>query len=242
MHEEDITRASTLQKSNWVWRHRRAGELVVALAAVAFALAACGGSSPPSVASLRKSGSVGSNGGSTTTTQPTSNATALLNQWAACMRTHGDPNQADPTIDADKVIHITWNPAIPGGYNGTNKGGQGNSGPGQYCRSYLTAAQNVLRAGRAANPPDPAQLEKLSECMRANGIPDFPDPVNGTLSFNAGASGDLNPNDPTFQNASKKCTQRTGVQLPGAGGPLPPGTITLNGAGSLPNASAGAYG
>jgi len=40
------------------------------------------------------------------------------------MRSHGDPNQADPTITPSKLIDITWNPATPGGIYGTNKGGQ----------------------------------------------------------------------------------------------------------------------
>jgi hypothetical protein len=37
----------------------------------------------------------------------------LLNEWAACMRKHGDPDQADPTIDPSKVIHITILPSVP---------------------------------------------------------------------------------------------------------------------------------
>jgi hypothetical protein len=121
------------------------------------------------------------------------------------------------------VIHITWNPEIPGGYNGTNKGGQGNSGSGQYCRSYLTEAQIALRGGQPQKQPDPAQLLKFSECMRANWIPDFPDPTGDTLAINRGAGGDLDPNNPTFQNASKVCMQKTGVQGFGTGSP-PPGT------------------
>jgi hypothetical protein len=66
--------------------------------------------------------------------------------------------------------------------------------------------------------------------MRANGIPDYPDPVDGNLSINRGAGGDLNPDNPTFQNASKTCAQKTGVHVPGTGGNLPSGTIELNGA------------
>jgi hypothetical protein len=144
------------------------------------------------------------------------------------MRAHGDPGQADPTIDANKVIHITWDPSIPGGYNGTYKGGQGNSGPGQYCRSYLSEAQAELQGGQAQKAPSPAQLLKFSECMRANGIPDFPDPTGDSLSINRAAGGDLNPNNPTFQNASKVCAQRTGVSGFSGGTPQP-GTIELNG-------------
>jgi hypothetical protein len=183
----------------------------------------------------RLGGSGASDGGaSTTTAAPKGNPTRLLDEWADCMRVHGDPNQADPTIDANKVIHITWDLTIPGGYNGTQKGGQGNVGPGQYCRSYLDEAQSALQGGgQAQNAPSQAQLLKVAQCMRANGIPDFPDPVDGTLSFNIGSGGDLNPDDPRFQNVSKICSEKTGVNMPGTGGSPPPGTIELNGGGSL---------
>jgi hypothetical protein len=145
------------------------------------------------------------------------------------MRAHGDPGQADPTIDANKGIHITWDPAIPGGYDGTNKGGQGNLGPGQYCRSYLTEAQTELQGGQTQKQPTQAQLVAFSECMRAQGIADFPDPKgNGDLSINLGDGGDLNPTNPAFQTASKVCAQKTGVQG-FTSGATQPGTIQLNG-------------
>jgi hypothetical protein len=144
------------------------------------------------------------------------------------MRSHGDPNQADPTVTVNKLISIPWNPAIPGGYYGTNKGGQGNSGPGQYCRIYLAAAQAALRGGRPVKMPNQAALVKLSECMRANGVPDFPDPTaSGGLILPGGPGGEVN--NPVFQNASKVCARKTGVSLPGRSS-LPPGTITLSGA------------
>jgi hypothetical protein len=147
------------------------------------------------------------------------------------MRRHGDPNQADPTVTASKLIDISMPLAVPGGFNGTNQGGQGNSGPGQFCRAYLTAAQTALRAGEPPpKPPSTAGALKFSECMRANGIPDFPDPTPGQgISLNVGAGGDLNPNNPTFQTASNLCAKKTGVRgLPGGGQP-PAGTIELDG-------------
>jgi len=144
------------------------------------------------------------------------------------MRSHGDPNQADPTVTVNKLISIPWNPAIPGGYNGTYKGGQGNSGPGQYCRAYLAAAQAALRGGRPEKRPDQAAMVKLAECMRANGVPDFPDPAaNGSLILPGNP--DQNAHNPTFQSAASVCARKTGVSLPGRSG-LPPGTITLSGA------------
>jgi hypothetical protein len=144
------------------------------------------------------------------------------------MQRHGDSNQADPTVDANKIIDITWNPDIPGGIYGTNKGGQGNSGPGQYCRSYLTDAQNALTGG-PPKQPDPATLLRFSRCMQANGIPDFPDPTGDGLSIPVNGPGDLNPANPTFRNASKLCAHKTGVRDFGSG--PQPGTIELNGAG-----------
>ncbi|MGH2851536.1 MAG: hypothetical protein ACRDLP_13065 [Solirubrobacteraceae bacterium] len=149
----------------------------------------------------------------------------LLVEWASCMRRHGDPDQADPNITSGNVIDIPWNPAIPGGYNGTNKGGQGNSGPGQYCRTYLNSAQTALQGGRQPKAPDAAALVRLAECMRANGVPDFPDPgPNGNLVLQGGPEV---MNDPIFQRAASVCAKKTGVDLPGRSGPTP-GTITLS--------------
>lgn len=220
--------------------YRRTGGLWVLVATVGIALSACAGPSPSHVASLGKSG--GDGNASTTTTRPMGNPTVLLDQWAACMRSHGDPKQADPTIDANGVIHITWDPAIPGGYEGTNKGGQGNLGPGQYCREYLTQAQTALRGGQSIEMPSQAQLVRFAECMRASGIPDYPDPVDGNLSINRGVGGDLNPDNRTFQHASKVCVQKTGAHVPGAAANPPPGTIELNGADPPGSGGSGAAG
>jgi len=215
--------------------YRRSGGLAVLVAAAAIGLAACGGGpSSPQVASLGNSSgkpasSGNGSGGSATTLK--GSPTQLLDEWAACMRSHGDPGQADPTVTASKLIDISMPPAVPGGFNGTNQGGQGNSGPGQFCRAYLGAAQTALRGGQPPpKPPSTAKALKFSECMRANGIPDFPDPTPGQgISLNVGAGGDLNPNNPTFQKANNLCVQKTGAQgLPGGGTP-PPGTIELDG-------------
>ena len=167
-------------------------------------------------------------GGSTTTTPSAGNPTQLLDEWAACMRAHGDPGQADPTIDASKVIHLTWNDATPGGIYGTNKGGQGNVGPGQYCRTYIDTAQTDLQGGQQQQPSQ-AQLLKFSQCMRANGITDFPDPSNGGLSINRAGGGDLNPTNPVFQNASALCAKKTGMPGFASGGRNPRGRSSSTG-------------
>ncbi len=177
---------------------------------------------PKGTATTRPKTSSGNGSGSPRTTRAKDPA-ELLDEWADCMRRHGDPDQADPSIDVHKVIWITWNPAIPGGYNGTNKGGQGNSGPGQYCRAYLTAAQTALQ-GAKRPAPDPAKMVQFSHCMRANGFPDFPDPTANGLQLNMGDRS-MNPHNPAFLHASNLCARKTGV--PGFGGGPHPGMIEL---------------
>jgi len=214
--------------------YRRSGGLAVLVAAgIALLTAACsGGSGAAQVASLGNSGIASSGSatttGSSSTSQRNANPTQLLNEWAACMRSHGDTGQTDPTITGDNVIDIPWNPATPGGFNGTNKGGQGNSGPGQYCRTYLSEAQNALRGGQTRPKPDLAKLLKFSECMRASGISDFPDPTANGLVLTMG--GDLGPSNPAYHTAAKTCASKTGAQVPGVG-PPPPGTIEVDGGG-----------
>ncbi len=218
-------------------RTYRSGGLAVLVAAAAIGLAACrGGSNSPQVASLPTSSrgnvsgnstsSSGNGSGRSTAAPSNENPTQLLNEWATCMRRHGDPGQADPTIDASKVIHVTMSPSVPGGVNGSN--GQSSSGPGMYCGAYLTAASTALRGGQPPpKTPDQAALVKYAECMRANGVPDFPDPTAGGLELPGGPGSDQN--NPTLQNAAKVCVKKTGVQPLGGGGPPPPGSIEDNG-------------
>ena len=141
---------------------------------------AAAGPARPHVADLGTGTGSASNRGSeasSTTTLPTGNPAQLLDDWASCMRTHGDPNQVDPTIDADKVIEIT----PPAGYsNGLHGLITGNS-----CAVYLTAASTALNGGTPLKTPDLAQEVKFAECMRANGIPDYPDPTAGNGAIHA---------------------------------------------------------
>jgi len=207
--------------------------LMVIIAGAALLTAACGGGSGTTqgVASLGTSSHHGSGtsavSGSSATAAPKGNPTQLLNEWAACMRRHSDPTQADPTIDASKVIHITMPDGFPGGVFGQDGHG---TGPGLACATYLDRASSTLAAGQPTRKaPSQAELEKYAECMRANGIPDFPDPVGGSLQLNRGApGGDLDPANPAFQKAANVCVKQTGVHVSGPGGPLPPGTVDSN--------------
>jgi hypothetical protein len=208
--------------------------LVAVAATAAVGLAACGGSHSPHVASLGDSNS-SNNSGSSTTTVPRGNPTQLLDEWASCMRDNGDPGQVDPTIDANGVIHITF----PAGGNGpVDLGGPGGNSSNP-CSAYLTAASTALRGGQPLQRPDPAKLEKYSQCMRAHGIPDFPDPTANGLSIRVHPGSDLDPRNPTLQNASKLCAKKTGV--PGIGGTPQRGAIEAT-SGSAPGGGPGGSG
>ena len=80
--------------------------------------------------------------------------------------------------------------------------------------------------GAAAAKPSPspdqqAQMLKFAECMRANGVTDFPDPstsAGGTeIHFSAGDG--IDPKDPTFQKAEQACSKFIGGSLGTRGKP-----------------------
>lgn len=207
-------------------RYRRSGGLAAIAAVTAIGLAACSGSNSPHVASLSNSHATGA----TTTTLPKGNPTQLLDEWASCERSNGDPQQVDPTIDANGVIHITF-PASTG--PGPQSLGGGDAGGGGPCNAYLTAASTALRGGQPSQKPDPAKLLKFSQCMQKNGIPDFPDPSGGGLQIHTSPGSDLNPNNPTFLAASKLCGKKTGLSAFGT--PGSPGRGAIQATSSISN-------
>jgi hypothetical protein len=54
----------------------------------------------------------------------------------------------------------------------------------------------------AASDSKPA---RYSECMRKNGVPEFPDPVDGRLMLKAQKGSGLDPSSPEFQQAQQAC-------------------------------------
>jgi hypothetical protein len=143
--------------------------LLAAVVAAAVGLAACGGASAPHVASLGNSSGTGSGNasgssattpatgtatgsGSSASKAPKGDATALLDEWATCMYSHGDPNQVDPTVDAYGVINIT----IPADAQDLSGAVHGGTDP---CNQYVAAAQRGLRA---ANPVSPRRTRPSS--------------------------------------------------------------------------------
>lgn len=210
-------------------RHRRPGALAVLVATTALALAACSGSGDsPQVASLSSpatGASLAASSSPPTSASPgvqvAANLAQLVDEWAACERAHGDPNQADPTIDANGVINIS----VP--VNVTPAGDIHNlTGT---CTEYLAQAQNELRAANpVAPPPDQSELLKYVNCMRTNGVPNYP-PLNGDQpDFNDAG---VNPDSPAFERANQLCGTKIGAPTWWINGTETPGDIEVTTAG-----------
>jgi hypothetical protein len=232
-----MTLESTIAKAGRRRVYRRSAGLAVVMAA-AIGLAACGDGSTdsPHVAALGPNSS--NSKSSPTTTQPTGNPTQLLDQWATCIRSHGDPNQSDPTIDANKDIEITMHNVSAA----LSSEVHGSTGP---CSNYLLAAETALRGGQAApQAPSAAQEAAYVDCMRANGVPNYPDPsANGDTDFEGTG---VDPNSPTVENADKVCSKKTGTPYD-APGTEAPGVVQVRsfnvpGGGAPPSGGAGANG
>jgi hypothetical protein len=203
--------------------YRRSGGLAVLVAVAAIALAACGDSRSPQVASLRTSSGdaagSGSGNDSPSTTRPKGNPTALLDEWATCMHSHGDPNQADPTVDAYGVININ----IPASAEDLSNAVHAGADP---CNRYVAAAQSALRAAHpVAPPPNQAEGLKYVRCMRANGVSNYPYPTGNTTNFNGTG---VDPNSPLVQNVNKLCGKKLGLPPWWISGTGPPGDVVVS--------------
>jgi hypothetical protein len=81
--------------------------------------------------------------------------------------------------------------------------GSGLAGCGGSGGSSSASSSAPARSGGGGT--DSAQAVKYSQCMRKNGLPSFPDPVNGQLQLMVTKGGALDPDSPQFQAAQKAC-------------------------------------
>ncbi len=103
-------------------------------------------------------------------------------QFSQCMRSNGVPNFPDPG---------------PGGYQ---RGGISLQSPAQQS-AFNACEKHLPQSGHS--PPVPASARHqellLAKCMRANGVPKFPDPdANGNIQFPITSR---IPQSPAFQSA-----------------------------------------
>ena len=142
-------------------------------------------------------------------------------QFASCMRTHGEPNFPDPNAQGQLSIDSS---------SGIDPSSSQFQSAQRACAKYLP---------NGGQPPSPAQQAKIqaqalkfSACMRAHGVPRFPDPQfgNGKVSIHIGSGSGIDPQSPQFQAAQQACAS----ELPGKAGTAQagPGKATV-GQGSI---------
>jgi hypothetical protein len=172
----------------------------LAVASTVFLLGGCGGgTSPASVAHI------GENAPSTAAAPAASGGQASIEQlyreelaFAGCMRSHGDPTYPIP-----KRVDTAQENGIEQGH------------PDRTSRQYLSANRTCGRLIPVAlDGPTQAQLQqmtgqllKYSKCMRAGGLPNFPDPTmtRGGILFHFPEQLGIDPNSPQFQADQKRC-------------------------------------
>jgi hypothetical protein len=163
----------------------RIAAAIIATASLALLAAACGGS--PSSGSSTGSGGASTAGGTTTSSQ--------LLAFARCVRSHGVANYPDPD-SSGKLPTAT-----------PQQLGVSSS---QY-QTAESACQHLLPNGDGG--PTQAQVQQYrnsllpyARCMRAHGVPNFPDPDSrGHLDVGPGT--DVPVNTPQFQRAFGACKQ-----------------------------------
>ena len=213
-----------------------AATAAVALTALALAGCSSSGSSPSQVASIEASSAPGTSPGASadpgTSTSPgassggtratiAGNVTPLLNEWAACERSHGDPDQTDPTVSAGGVIYIS----VP---HGAQPAGDLHERTGP-CSQYVAEAANELRAANpVAPPPDQAEQLKYVACMRANGVPNYPYPDGDQTTFNGTG---VDPDSPAVERVNQLCGKKIGAPVWWINGTETPGDIEVGTAG-----------
>jgi len=175
--------------------------LILALVGVGILAAACGGRSTGiGVASL------GSTASSTTLPTVSQGGIGSANytdavRYAQCMRSHGLVNFPDPNSEGNFLL---------GRSTGVNPGSAQFNSADKACR-------HLLPNGGESTPAEQQEMLaaalKYVACMRAHGLPTFPDPIvhGGNIGLRVPAG--VRPGSPQFQAAQKACVPL----LPGGG-------------------------
>jgi hypothetical protein len=162
---------------------------------IPLAAACSGGSSGPGVATIESTPTPASDSSPTGSTEP--NAVA----YAQCMRDNGVPHFPDPNSDGEFALDVS--PDKP---------------DLDFNSPQFQAAQEVcksLEPRRSAEQQaeDLTARLRYAQCMRDQGISDFPDPPTGSGPNTQSQSGqsqpqsNLDPDSPQFQAAHEACKQ-----------------------------------
>jgi hypothetical protein len=179
-------------------RPARINTAIIAAAGAALLAAACSGS--PSSA-----GSGGSSNGRGSAT------TAQALAYSACVRSHGVPNYPDPSSGN----------ALASGLPKVSLQQLGVSSS-QYHAAQAACAHLLPNGGQmtqAQSQRDLRAMLRFARCMRSHGVPDWPDPTNGSAGwgFNLLHVHGFDPSSPQIDHKMSECY---GVLPAGIGVPL----------------------
>jgi hypothetical protein len=144
-------------------------------------------------------------GGGTSSTAGGSTYYQKAVAYAQCMRSHGLPSFPDPDSQGQF-------PPVQEGRNGVSQ---------QAVQSAQNSCRHLQPGGGAGTAQQQqgklTQALNYSRCMRAHGVPDFPDPStsNGGMGFNLSG---VDTNSPQYQSANRACQSQAGKSQSPAGG------------------------
>ena len=122
--------------------------------------------------------------------------------YAQCVRVHGVPGFPDPNSQGNFLFRDN---------HGFHMGSPQFESANKTCQ-HLLPNQGVTSAAQVKQAA--TQALKFTECMRAHGVPGFPDPIVETNGIRWG-SGHFNSHSLVFQSAQRSCRRF----LPGGGPP-----------------------
>jgi hypothetical protein len=166
---------------------------------IAIALAACGSSAVPGVADVPSATPAAGSAAPKVdgpTALPSSSATPNGPAYAQCMRSHGVTDFPDPQGQNQDQFLISSSVQDNPNYKAAS--------------TACAALQPQQSGGSGGGGVSQQQLLAFAQCMRSNGVPDFPDPsANGAVSLPSG----VDTSSPQFQSALQTCEAQTGLQL-----------------------------
>jgi predicted small lipoprotein YifL len=166
---------------------RRTLRPLVALALVALISAGCGSNGPSETGTASSTGTATSTG-----TGGKKHATGQDKavKFAECIRAHGVPHFPDPNAKGEFVFGIDVSPAV--------------------WTKAVDACKDLQPPGSLSSKRSPKQQTaslRFAQCIRENGVKDFPDPANGEPLINTYKIPSSNrPGGMTILNAAtEKC-------------------------------------
>jgi hypothetical protein len=161
---------------------------------VALILAGCGSDPPSETATARSTG--------TASSTKTATAQDKAVKFSECIRAHGVPHFPDPNAKGEYVFGIDVSPAV--------------------WQKAVNACKALEPPGALSSKRSPKQQSaalRFAGCIRANGVKDFPDPVNGDPLVDTTKIPSSNrPGGMTILNAAMhKCGRVLGLAAGGQG-------------------------